>query len=189
MPRSDRVRILLFILAVTAASGARQIRAEDDDDAIRPEAEEHQMASIDPLTAKFEPIPNMPACATAAVVRGNPAWGPAWVLLKLASGCRVPWHWHTPNEDLVTISGQGTLEMKDGATIPIGPGVFAGLPSRHVHRANCFRSCLFFSISDGAFDIHYVDAKGEEIELEAALKAAAPTPKRKVQSKPKPKKK
>jgi hypothetical protein len=28
---------------------------------------------------------------------------------------------------------------------------------------------MFFSIADAAFDIHYVDAKGEKISLEKAL--------------------
>jgi hypothetical protein len=33
-----------------------------------------------------------------------------------------------------------------------------------------------FLTSDGAFDIHYVDDKGNEISLEQAVKAARPKP-------------
>src|SRR5262249_36321198 len=129
-----------------------------------------------PQTYKFIAIPDMPACATAAILRGNLRSGPAWVLLKLGSGCRVPWHWHTPNEDLVVISGQGSIAMRDGTTLPFIPGAYSSLPSHHVHQARCERSCLLFNSADGAFDLHYVDESGEEISSEEALKRAAPTP-------------
>jgi hypothetical protein len=122
-----------------------------------------------PQSLKFEPIPAMPSCASAAILRGNPRSGPAWVLLKLASGCRVPWHWHTANEDLLVISGQGSLPMKDGPPLPFVPGAYASLPSKHVHQAICTRSCLFFNSADAAFDIHYVDANGQEIAADQAL--------------------
>src|SRR5574342_696635 len=86
-----------------------------------------KMVALDPQTLEFTTVPNMPACATAAIVRGNPRSGPAWVLLKLASGCRVPWHWHTANESLVVISGRGTLAMKDGPPLRFAPGAYASL--------------------------------------------------------------
>jgi len=124
---------------------------------------------------KFEAIPDMPSCATGAMVRGNPRYGPAWVLLKLASGCRVPWHWHTANEDMVVISGKGTIDMTDGQPLPFVPGAFASLPSHHTHRASCVKACLLFSIADAAFDIHYVDTSGNEISAKQALKEAART--------------
>src|SRR6185369_8354902 len=69
-------------------------------------ADTAEMAPKDPRTLKFTPIPDMPACASAAILRGNPRFGPAWVLLKLASGCRVPSHWHTANETLLVLSGR-----------------------------------------------------------------------------------
>lgn len=176
--RSNRIRALLIILGTaTAVAGSQKIHAHDDE----------PMTFTDPKTAKFEPIPSMPGCASAAIVRGNPRSGPAWVFLKLGSGCRVPWHWHTANEYLVVISGQGTLATKDGPSIPIAPGAFAALPSHHVHQANCTRSCLFFSIADGAFDIHYVDAQGAEISADDALKPASRTAKPKIQTKSKSK--
>ena len=126
-----------------------------------------------PETLKFTPIPDMPGCASAAILRGNPRSGPAWVLLKLASGCRVPWHWHTANETLVVISGRGTVEMKDGPPLPFVPGAYASLPSHHAHQASCSRACLLFNGADAAFDIHYVDASGEEISSGEALKPPA----------------
>src|SRR5215510_8906421 len=103
-----------------------------------------KMVALDPQKLEFITVPDMPACATAAILRGNPRWGAAWVLLKLASGCRVPWHWHTANESLVVISGRGTVEMKGAPSLQFAPGAYASLPSHHQHRASCTRSCLLF---------------------------------------------
>lgn len=161
--RSNRTRALLILFGAMSVVAAVPIHAADAGD----------MASVNPATLKYEPIPNMPTCASAAILRGNPIFGPAWVLLKLASGCRVPWHWHTANEDLVVINGRGTIEMKDAPTLWFAPGAYASLPSHHVHRASCSRACLLFSIADAAFDINYVDDDGRAISLEQALK---PTP-------------
>ena len=162
----DRVRALLTLCgAVAAVAVSNPARA----------ATPEPMMVVNPQTVKFETIPDMPSCATGAIVRGNPRSGPAWVLLKLASGCRVPWHWHTANEDMVVISGKGTIDMTDGKPLPFVPGAFASLPSHHTHRASCVKTCLLFSIADAAFDIHYVDASGNEISAKQALKEAART--------------
>jgi len=169
--RSNRVRALLVLIAVAAM--AATIRAEE-----KKEPDTDRMISMTPQTMKFTPIPDMPPCATAAILRGNPRTGPAWVLLKLASGCRVPWHWHTANESLLVISGRGTVEMKDGPPLQFAPGAYASLPSHHVHQASCARSCLLFNTADAAFDIHYVGANAEEISLEKAMKPPAKAKKR-----------
>jgi hypothetical protein len=34
---------------------------------------------------------------------------------KGTAGCRVPWHWHTPTEQLMMVTGRAKVEMKDGA--------------------------------------------------------------------------
>jgi quercetin dioxygenase-like cupin family protein len=161
---TNRVRALLLLVAMTAAAWPATTRAADENEA-------DKMITMNPAAMKFTPIPDMPACATAAILRGNPRSGPAWVLLKLASGCRVPWHWHTANESLVVISGRGTVEMKDAPPLQLAPGAYASLPSHHQHQATCTRSCLLFNAADAAFDIHYVDAKGEEVSLEKALQS------------------
>ena len=44
------------------------------------------------------------------------------------------------------------------------------MPSKHVHQFTCTAACTGFVYSDGAFDIHYVDASGKEIPLDAAMK-------------------
>jgi len=166
------VRALLILVALIAMGRAGTTHAEDD-------TEPDKMIVLNPQTMKFTPIPDMPSCATAAILRGNPRTGPAWVLLKLASGCRVPWHRHTANESLLVVSGQGTLEMRDGPPLQFTPGAYASLPRQHVHQAKCTRSCLLFNSADAAFDIHYVDANGEEISLEDALRAPKSTKGRK----------
>jgi hypothetical protein len=153
--------IVLFV-AVVIIVGSAPAHAADSD----------TMITLDPQTLKFIEIPDMPACATAAILRGNPRFGPAWVLLKLASGCEVPWHWHTANESLVVISGRGTVAMKDGPDLRFVPGAYASLPNHHPHKASCSRTCLLFNTADAAFDINYVNAKGEKISADEALKAS-----------------
>src|SRR4029077_13516535 len=101
--RSNRMRALLIMLG-TAAAVCKSVPIHADD----------QMITLNPQTLKWIAIPDMPACATAAILRGNPRWGPAWVLLRLTSGCQVPWHWHKANETLLVISGRGTVMAKDG---------------------------------------------------------------------------
>jgi len=139
-------------------------------------ADEAKMIEMTPATMKFDKVPGLPDCATAAILRGDPRTGPSWVMLKLGTGCRVPWHWHTPNEEMIAISGQGTIATKDGPALKLVPGAYASLPSHHVHQASCTRSCLFFASSDAAFDIHFVDAGGKEIPLDQAMKVPAAKP-------------
>jgi len=162
--RSNRTRALLIVLGAMAAVG-ESVPTHAKDTA--------QVITLNPQTLKFTPIPDMPGCASAAILRGDPRSGPAWVLLKLASGCRVPWHWHTANETLIVISGRGTLAMKDGPPLKFAPGAYGSLPSHHMHQASCSRACLLFNGADAAFDIHYVNASGEEISPDKALRPSA----------------
>ena len=61
--RSNRMRALLIMLGVVAAVGESvPTHAEDTE----------QMITLNPQTLKFTPIPDMPACASAAILRGNP---------------------------------------------------------------------------------------------------------------------
>jgi quercetin dioxygenase-like cupin family protein len=151
---------LILFVVLTAANRPVRANAETVE----------QMVTLDPRKLKFTEIPDMPACATAAILRGDPRFGAAWVLLKLASGCEVPWHWHSANETLVVISGRGSVSMKDGPPLEFLPGAYASLPKNHAHRASCSRTCLLFNSADAAFDIHYVDANGEEVSADEILK-------------------
>ena len=33
--------------------------------------------------------------------------------INFQTGCVIPWHWHTPNERLVIVSGSAKAEMED----------------------------------------------------------------------------
>lgn len=120
---------------------------------------------------KFGPVPGLPTCAAGSVQTGDPAKGSFIILAKLATGCSIPWHWHTAGEDLMIVSGTARIEMKDGPSQTLRAGGFALLPAQHVHQFLCKNKCTFFFYSDGAFDIHYVDAQGTELSPDAALKA------------------
>lgn len=120
--------------------------------------------------SKFGPVPGLPACIRAAVQSGDPAKGASILLFKGASGCTVPWHWHTATENVMIVSGSAKFEMKEhGGSTTIGPGGYARMPGKHVHRFTCTSACTGFVSSDAAFDIHYVDASGKEIPPESAL--------------------
>lgn len=119
---------------------------------------------------KFGPVPGLPSCATGAVQSGDPSKGPSVIASKIASGCVIPWHWHTPTEQLILVSGTAKAEMKDGPAITMRAGGFAMMPAKHVHQFTCVDTCLLYVQSDTAFDIHYVDGDGKEIAPAAALK-------------------
>ena len=181
---SIRIRVFLSLLAAVAAGGAIPTRAADETPPAKVETAGKEgaaakalakMVVVDPRTLEFTAIPDMPDCATGAVLRGDPRSEPSWVLLKLASNCRVPLHWHSVNEDMIVISGQGSIAMTDAPALEFVPGAFASLPAHHTHQANCKFECLLFASSDGPFDIHYVDANGEEISAGDALDKT-PTP-------------
>ena len=131
---------------------------------------------VNPATAKFDVVPNIPACFKAAVVHGDPGAGPSVLLVRSGARCRVPRHWHTPNEELMVVSGTARVGMKDQAAETLRPGGFAYVPSKHQHDFACAAACSFFVVSDAPFDIHYLDDAGGEIPMDQALKAkAAPT--------------
>lgn len=127
-------------------------------------------------TAKFGTIPNAPECFTVAVERGDPTKGPSVILAKFAPGCVAPFHWHTPSETAMVVSGSLQVQMKGDSAFAAHHGDFVYFPARHVHRATCLSStaCMVFLSSDAAFDIHWVDAAGQEIPLETAMKGVRP---------------
>lgn len=125
---------------------------------------------------KFVGLPGLPTCAKASVQNGDPSKEPSVILAKIATGCKIPWHWHTANENLMLVSGVARLETKDGKPLVLRQGGFARMPSRHIHQMHCTSRCMLYIQSDGAFDIHYVDAQDKEITPEEALKAVKETP-------------
>lgn len=126
---------------------------------------------------KFGPIAGLPTCVQVAIESGDPAQGAFVALAKAKTGCTVPWHWHTANEQLMIVEGTARVHMKDaGQPVALRAGGFAMMPSRHVHEFHCTQACTFFIHSDQKFDIHYVDPQGKELRPEEALKAVNETP-------------
>jgi quercetin dioxygenase-like cupin family protein len=119
---------------------------------------------------KFAAMPTLPACATAAVPQGDPAKGPSFIHGKIEKGCVIPWHWHTANENVILVSGEARLETRDGKPMVLTAGGFAMLPSKHAHRFTCLKACSIYVYSDAIFDIHYVNADGQEIAADEALR-------------------
>ena len=124
-------------------------------------------------SSKFMTLPVLPACMTLSAQRGDPMKGAAVLLLKVKSGCIVPWHWHTANENLMMVSGKAKAEMKSGGAHTMAMGDYLYLAGRQVHQFTCISSCLVFDVIDDAFDIHYVDKDGNEIPVEQVLKPTA----------------
>ena len=132
---------------------------------------------------KLEPIPGAPACLTWALESGEPSSGPATWLGQFSPDCGIPWHWHTPDEHLMEVSGILAIEAKGEKPARLARGDYGLMPAKHVHRARCVSKgpCSFFLYSEGVFDIHYVDDGGKEIPPSEALKgeATAPEPSKK----------
>ena len=120
---------------------------------------------------KFVMFPGLPTCAKGAVASGDPGKGTSMILAKAPAGCTIPWHWHTPNESLMIVSGTARVQMKDEKPLTLQAGGFALMPAKHVHQFQCVTACTLYVHSDTAFDIHYVDGQGKEISPEEALKA------------------
>jgi quercetin dioxygenase-like cupin family protein len=124
----------------------------------------------------FVNFPGLPTCATGAVQSGNPAEGGSIIFARLQPGCAVPWHWHTPTETLMIVSGTAHAQMKDGKPTVLRAGGFAVMPSKHVHQFRCSTACSLYIHSDAAFDLHYVDGQGNEMAAADALKPLKETP-------------
>lgn len=162
LPRD--LRFLLLVLAMVAVLSLTSSLA----------AQEEKSIVASAASAKFAPILNAPECFTVAVEKGDPGTGPSVILAKFTPGCVAPFHWHTPSETAMLVSGSLELQMKGDKAMVAHHGDFVFLPPHHVHRATCLGSapCLVFLTSDAAFDVHWVDAEGKEIPLAEAMKNA-----------------
>ncbi|HEV2490689.1 MAG TPA: cupin domain-containing protein [Candidatus Acidoferrales bacterium] len=174
IPRCASFGVLFCGLAMLAVAPAA--RAQGGDEPVM-----HPHAAM-----KLGALPNVPACVTGASESGDPTKEASTLLLRFAPGCLVPSHWHTPDEVIMMVSGSLRVEMK-GSDKPafMHAGDYAMMPSKHVHNARCAgpAPCTMFLYSGGAFDVHYVDAAGNEIPLSEAAKPMA-MPAKKPAAKP-----
>ena len=149
------------IVIVVAGSMVQSLRAQD-----------HVVFAAS-ATSKFVTIPGLPTCVTGSVQNGDPTKSSSVIFGKGTAGCRIPWHWHTPTEQLMMVTGRAKVEMKEGSPVTLRSGDYISFPTKHEHQFTCQTACMLFIASDVAFDIHYVDAGGNEISLEQALKEKA----------------
>ena len=114
------------------------------------------MGKLAPLSSvQFLPDSDV-KCLSSAIETGNPASGPSTLILKAPSGCVVPWHFHTAQEQILMISGTIVAEMTGLSATTLGPGGFAVMAGRMAHQFTCQDSaCLMFVTFDRAYDIFW----------------------------------
>lgn len=96
-------------------------------------------------------------CLSSAVEAGDPTAGHSTWILKAPSGCVVPWHSHTAEEQLIVISGAVLAEMIDHPPTRLGPGGFAMMASDMPHQFSCQgkSTCLMVVAFDRPYDIRW----------------------------------
>jgi hypothetical protein len=120
-------------------------------------AERSATGIVKPLqSVQFSPD-NDVKCLSSAVEAGDPTAGPSTWILKASSGCVVPWHFHTAEEQLIIISGAVVAEMIDHPPTRLGPGGFAMMASHMPHQFSCQgkSTCLMIVAFDRPYDIHW----------------------------------
>ena len=122
-----------------------------------------------PAKMTLQNFPGLPQCLKAAATKGDPTKEAAVIYAKLTAGCKIPMHWHTAAEQLMMVSGAARMEHQGGQPEMLSKGSYALLPSKHQHNFACSGPCEFYIVTDGAFDIHYMDTSGNEIQPEQAL--------------------
>jgi quercetin dioxygenase-like cupin family protein len=121
------------------------------------------------IRAQNHENPALPSCGVGNIKEGNPGTGRSVIKIKFQPGCVIPWHWRTPNERVIVISGSTKAEMKGMESVMLKQGDFILLSSKQIHQFTAVTSAEIFVLSDAPFDIHYVDATGKEIPYQAAL--------------------
>jgi quercetin dioxygenase-like cupin family protein len=124
----------------------------------------------------FQNSPLLPECYTYAVERGDPATGPSVTLSRLAAGCKVPWHIHSANAQVLFVLGSFELTMKGQPAQILSQGAYAYVPAEHQHQEICLTECMYYVIREGPADVRYVDSSGKEISPELALAAVGERP-------------
>jgi len=140
-----------------------------------------QMSAQEPMIKTgqqntFKTSPVLPACYTYAVARGDPKTGPSVTFVKLAGGCKVPWHIHSANAQVLFVTGTAQLQMKGEKVQSLTQGSYAYVPANHQHQESCLDDCAYYVIREGATDVHYLDHAGKEITPEVALAAVGEHP-------------
>jgi quercetin dioxygenase-like cupin family protein len=127
-------------------------------------------------TSKLASVTGAPDCATYAVEHGDIKGASSVTLVKLASGCTMPMHWHSADEEFMLASGAAQVQMRGEESFTMAPGDYYYMPAHHHHQTSCPSGCMYFRYTHGPLDIHYVDAAGNKIPAEKALAAFGERP-------------
>ncbi len=110
---------------------------------------------VTPLTSANLVFDGEPACLKVARENGDPDKGASTFLLEAPSGCVVPAHYHTAEEQLMVARGDVLTGMDGMEETTMGPGGFAMMPSKAMHWFTCKskETCLMFVTFDRKYDI------------------------------------
>jgi quercetin dioxygenase-like cupin family protein len=110
---------------------------------------------VTPLASANLVFDGEPACLRVARENGDPDKGASTFLLEAPSGCVVPAHYHTAEEQLMVVQGDVLTGMDGMAEATLGPGGFAMMPSKAMHWFTCKskNTCLMFVTFDRPYDI------------------------------------
>jgi hypothetical protein len=81
---------------------------------------------------KLSPMAGLPSCITMAVESGDPSKGSSVIVFKGTSGCSISWHWHTPTERVMIVSGSAKVEMRGGMRCG-----YVVMKLRPIHGSSC----------------------------------------------------
>ncbi len=110
---------------------------------------------VTPLASANLVFDGEPACLKVARENGDPDIGASTFLLEAPSGCVVPAHHHTAEEQLMVVRGDVLTGMDGMPETTMGPGGFAMMPSKAMHWFACKSkdTCLMFVTFDRKYDI------------------------------------
>lgn len=110
---------------------------------------------VTPLASATLVFDGEPECLKVARENGDPDKGPSTFLLQAPSGCVVPAHYHTAEEQLMVVRGDVLTGMDGVPETTMGPGGFAMMPSKAMHWFTCKskETCLMFVTFDRTYDI------------------------------------
>ena len=155
--------MVFFTAFVLAQSGSQQVSPKD--------VSAHEPFIKMAQQNTFTTSPVLPSCYTYTIEHGDPKTGPSVTLSKLASGCKVPWHTHSANAQVLFVSGTFQLQMKGQPVQVLTQGSYAYVPANHQHQESCLDGCTYYVIREGPADVHYVNPAGNEIAPEIGLAA------------------
>lgn len=110
---------------------------------------------VTPLASAKLVFDGEPECLKVARENGDPDTGPSTFLLEAPSGCVVPAHLHTAEEQMMVVRGDVLTGMDGMSETVLAPGGFAMMPSKVMHWFTCKSKspCLMFVTFDRKYDI------------------------------------